>query len=436
MLNHIGGAIIGAVGAVAGAVLGGGGANNEQDGQNDRHQVQGNGGPPNATSSCNDAPPNPDASVLNPAYVLTSSVSEQLGMNNENNEAPQQEKEQSEEGPIVQQQDEEEEEDNSNEEKQAPHPLFNTKADRMPYAPGQQPILGDSTLDRLQLPAAENTTRDGTTLVSEETTEASGRGYSSGEESSPFWSSFESSADDNFGGGTDASTLPPITAANSTHIHRASIASPNFELDERRNAKPNLEKSTSVDGTGLGYNESSNIANSPNAEEEQFPAEDDSLLTDSDTGGDTTESVNVETDLETSTSTCTTRSGRNYASTSTIVRSTAKRKIAQEQTSQREATAKRRKASDQSQQASILSSDLTTPVFAVKATHNASAEEFTVKIQTVYLGHTKKHQTRISSLCEKWVMAEPLRPFAKRRWRRAKLTQQYLLVQSRSQKSP
>ena len=183
-----------------------------------------NGGPPNATFSSNDAPPNPDASVLNPAYVLTNSVSEQLGMNT--NEAPQQEKEQSEEDPSAQQQDKEEEEDNSNEEKQAPHPLFNTTADRMPYAPGQQPILGDSTLDRLQLPAAENTTRDGTTLVSEETTEASGRGYSSGGESSPFLSSFESSSDDNFGGGTDASTLSPIAAANSTHIHRASSRAP------------------------------------------------------------------------------------------------------------------------------------------------------------------------------------------------------------------
>ena len=353
MLNQIGGAIhgaIGAVGAVAGAVLGRGGGNNDQ-GQNDRLQPQGNDGPPSATSSSsNNAPPNPDASVLDPAYVLTNSVSEQLGMNNDNNEISQQKQSEEDHQQVVEV-----------EEQRAPHPLFDTTADRMPYAPGQQQILGDSTVGRLQLPVAENTTRDGTTLVSEETSEASGRGYSSSEESSPFLSSFETSIDDNVGAAADASTLSPITAANSTHIHKASIASPNFELDERSHAE-----------TASGI------------EQGDFPAEDDSMLTDSDAGGDTNESIDKETDPETSAST--TRSGRTYASTSTIVRSAAKRKATQEQTPQRDVTAKRRKVNDQYQPASVLNSDQTTTVFAVKATYNRSTEKFTVKIQAVLNG--------------------------------------------------
>ena len=380
MLRHIGDAI-GAVGAVAGAVLGGGGANNEQG------HAQGNDEP----SSSNNAPPNPNAGVLNPTYVLTNSISEQLGMKNE---APQQ-KQSAEEDPRVEE--EEEEEEDSGEEKQAPHPLFDTSADRMHYAPGrQQLILGHSTVDRLRLSVAENTTR------SEETTEASGRGYSSGEESAPFLSSFETSIDGSVGAGVDPSSLSPITTANSTHIHRAYVASPNFELDERINRSNDenasgelenneeLEELTSVDGTGtstsmpdvlgvgLGHNESSDIISSQTAEEEHFPAaEDNSMLTDSVADGDTTESVDVETDLETSMST--TRSGRNYASTSTIVR--AKRKATQDQTHSSEATTKRRIASDQSQPVSILSADLTTPVFGVKAECTTNTKEFTVMFQ-------------------------------------------------------
>ena len=398
MLNQIGGAIhgaIGAVGAVAGAVLGRGGGNNDQ-GQNDRLQPQGNDGPPSATSSSsNNAPPNPDASVLDPTYVLTNSVSEQLGMNNDNNEISQQKQSEEDHQQVVEV-----------EEQQAPNPLFDTTADRMPYAPGQQQILGDSTVGRLQLPVAENTTRDGTTLVTEETSEASGRGYSSSEESSPFLSSFETSIDDNVGAAADASTLSPITAANSTHSHRASIASPNFELDERSHAETasglengELEEPTSVDGTGtstavsgvlvgLDHNESSNIVNISTAEEEHFPAEDGDMLKVSDTDGNTTESVDVETDLETTTST--TRSGRNYASTSTIVRSTrnasgSKRKDSQQPT-QIDASTKRHKTNDQSHQPSILSTDLTTPVFGVKATHNTTTDDFIVELQIVVDG--------------------------------------------------
>ena len=139
---------------------------------------------------------------------------------------------------------------------------------------------------------------------------------------------------------------------------------------------------------GLGHNESSNIGNSSTAKEEHFLTEDDSIIEASDTDGNTTESVNAETDLETSTST--TRSGRNYASTSTIVRPTrnasgSKRKGSQ-QPAQADTTTKRRKARYQSQHASILSTDLTTPVFGVKATHNATTSDFIVELQIVVDG--------------------------------------------------
>ena len=404
ILNQIGGAIhgaIGAVGAVAGAVLGGGGGGgNNGQGQNHRKQAQGNDGPPSASSE--NVPPNSNASVMDPAYVLTDSISDRLGVNN-----PQ--KEQEVDG--SQEEEEEEEDIDKNEERQAPHPLFDTTADRMPYAPGQQQILGDSTIDRLQLPVADGTTRDGTTLVSEETTEASGRGYSTGEESSPFLSSFGSFTNDGTPtspspasmhptrseeDGLDASALSPITNVNSTHIHRASIASPNLHPHEgtaghedrelEKTASINGNRSTSEPPSGLDI--SAQDHNGSHTDDDNFPTADDSMLETLDTEGDTTDSVDDETDPETSTST--TRSGRNYASTSTIVRSTrnaggSKRKDF-DQPDQTDTTTKRQKSKNQSQQISNLSPDLTTPVFAVKASYNATIEKFIVELQVVVDG--------------------------------------------------
>ena len=143
------------IGAVAGAVLGGG----EEQGQNEQHQVQGNGEARSATQLAS------DANVLRPSFVLSQSnaerirgeeegsrniapndISNELGVNNE-----------AEEDPSTEEEEEEEDDDDEKEErKQAPHPLFDTSADKMPYAPGQQQVLGNRTLDRLQLPGAES----------------------------------------------------------------------------------------------------------------------------------------------------------------------------------------------------------------------------------------------------------------------------------------
>ena len=216
MLSNIIGGAIGTVGTLAGAVLGGG---EQEQGQNE----QGNDEARSATQLAS------DANVLRPSFVLSQSNAERIrreeegSRNNTSNELGVNE------DPSTEEEEEEDDDDEKEERKQAPHPLFDTSADKMPYAPGQQQqILGNRTLDRLQLPVADSTSSSyqGPSLSeidSQASTETTVQPTSSSEEATAnSFVSGLSNLTNSSGGSDDDSGLPTISPAGATGSRNSS----------------------------------------------------------------------------------------------------------------------------------------------------------------------------------------------------------------------